>query len=190
LTDIAYCNILLSMSEEHPAPATATDSDPRLAVALARAEWRLEMLQELAGMGVSLAREINQRFVEGPHRPEPRPDPSRAYATVSRAVRLTLILEARTEKQILAWRKSDLSSLRALEPEPFLAPWFDSPAKRRERVRDCVARPSTARPSIRTRRSGCEHASSASLSNRSTSTTAVSRAASRPASRRSAATSG
>jgi hypothetical protein len=126
------------MSEEHPAPATATDSDPRLAVALARAEWRLEMLQELAGMGVSLAREISQRFIEGPHRPEPRPDPSRAYATVSRAVRLTLILEARTEKQILAWRKGDLSSLHALEPEPFLAPRFDSPVKRRERVRDCV----------------------------------------------------
>ena len=60
-------------------------------------------------MGMSLAREINQRFIEGPHRPEPRPDPSRAFAAVSRAVRLTLILEARTEKQILAWRKGDLS---------------------------------------------------------------------------------
>jgi hypothetical protein len=88
---------------------------------------------------MALAREINQRFIEGPHRLEPRPDPSRAYATVSRAVRLTFILEARTEKQILAWRKGDLLSLGALEPEPFLAPRFDSPAERRERVRDCVA---------------------------------------------------
>ncbi len=89
-------------------------------------------------MGMALAREINQRFIEGPHRPEPRPDPSRAFAAVSRAVRLTLILEARTEKQILAWRKGDLSSLKELDPEPFLAPRFNSPAERRERVRDCV----------------------------------------------------
>ena len=123
------------MSDEPPAPTT----DPRLAVALARAERRLELLQELAGMGMALAREINQRFIEGPHRPEPRPEPSRAFAAVSRAVRLTLILEARTEKQILAWRKGDLSSLDALEPEPFLAPRFDSPEERRGRVRDCVA---------------------------------------------------
>ena len=90
-------------------------------------------------MGMALAREINQRFIEGPHRAEPRPDPSRAFAAVSRAVRLTLILEARTEKQILAWRRGDLASLDALEPEPFLAPRFDSPAERRARVRDCVA---------------------------------------------------
>ena len=125
------------MSHEPTTPTPNTD--PRLAVALARAERRLELLQELAGMGMSLARELNQRFIEGPHRPEPRPDPARAFAAVSRAVRLTLILEARTEKQILAWRKGDLSSLRELEPEPFLAPRFDSPAGRRERVRDCVA---------------------------------------------------
>ncbi len=123
------------MSNETPAP----EADPRLAVALARAERRLELLQELAGMGMALAREINQRFIEGPHRPEPRPEPSRAFAAVSRAVRLTLILEARTEKQILAWRKGDLSSLHALEPEPFLATRFESPTARRERVRDCVA---------------------------------------------------
>ena len=121
------------MSDATPSP------DPRLAVALARAERRLDLLQELAGMGMALARELNQRFIEGPHRPEPRPDPARAFAAVSRAVRLTLILEARTEKQILAWRRGDLASIDALEPEPFLAPRFDSPMKRRERVRDCVA---------------------------------------------------
>jgi hypothetical protein len=119
-------------------PTTPAATDPRLAVALARAERRLELLQELAGMGMSLARELNQRFIEGPHRPDPRPDPARAFAAVSRAVRLTLILEARTEKQILAWRRGDLSSLKELEPEPFLAPRFDPPAQRRERVRDCV----------------------------------------------------
>ncbi len=119
---------------EDPTPET----DPRLAVALARAERRREMLERLADMGMALAAEINARFIEGPHRAEPRPEPSRAFAAVSRAVRLTLILEAKIEKQILAWRKGDLASLE-LEPEPFLKPWIDSPESRRERVREAVS---------------------------------------------------
>ncbi len=124
-----------------PCEASTAETDPRLAVALARAERRREMLERLADMGMALAAEINARFIEGPHRPEPRPEPSRAFAAVSRAVRLTLILEARVEKQILAWRKGDLSSIDALilPPEPFLKPRFDSALSRRERVRDQVS---------------------------------------------------
>ncbi len=124
-----------------PPKAPASEPDPRLAVALHRAERRREMLERMADMGMALAAEINQRYIEGPRRPEPRPDPARAFAAVSRAVRLTLILEAKIEKQILAWRKGDLSSIKALvlPPEPFLKPRFDSGLSRRERVRDQVS---------------------------------------------------
>ena len=118
--------------------ALTPEPDPRLAIALARAERRREMLERLAEMGMALAAEINARFIEGPHRADPRPEPSRAFAAVSRAVRLTLILEAKVEKQILAWRKGDLFGLE-LEPEPFLKPRIDSPQSRRERVREAVS---------------------------------------------------
>ena len=55
-------------------------------------------------------------------------------------MRLTLILEAKIENQILAWRKGDLKSIEALAdmPEPFLKPRFNSRISRRERVRDAV----------------------------------------------------
>ncbi len=114
------------------------DTDPRLAQAIARAERRREMLEQLANMGMALAKEMSARFIEGPQRPEARRDPARSFGAISRAVRLTLMLEARVEKQILAWRKDGVVA-EALAPEPFLRPWTDSAVARRERVREAVS---------------------------------------------------
>lgn len=76
--------------------------DRRLAHAIARAERQREMLEQLATMGMSLAKEVNARFVEAPQRPEAERDAARSFSTLSRAARLALMLEAPIEKQILA----------------------------------------------------------------------------------------
>ena len=52
----------------------------------------------------AIARAERRRGIEGPYHPEARHDPGRAFAAASRAVRLTLMLEARIDEQILALR--------------------------------------------------------------------------------------
>ena len=90
-----------------------TDADPAEAPdpAIARAERRLRLLEELAEIGMDLARDLRR---EAPAAAEPeeaaaaqtpaRGDPAAAFARLSRAIRLTLALEARTDEQLKALR--------------------------------------------------------------------------------------
>jgi hypothetical protein len=103
-------------------PPTLTDTetpatpDPRIA----RAEERLCMLRELAEMGMELTRALVRQNAPAPEAPEgvdmapasPAPtgapaarrDPADAFARLSRAIRLTLALEATTDEAIAALR--------------------------------------------------------------------------------------
>ncbi len=95
---IAFCNNL--------AMTFAPDADPHLAEALAQAERRRAMLEELAEIGMNLARDVGAHAAAAMSaiNEDNGGDPTRAFATVSRAVRLTLAMEARLDAQILALR--------------------------------------------------------------------------------------
>ena len=112
-----------------PAPATiAADPD-----ALAWAELRHDMLLRLASVGMRVAEEIAERAVNSPYHPEPRHEPGRAFAAISRAVRLTLTLEAKVAIYLLALRRGEVP------PEP-VARAPRPPAERRAaRDRDDVS---------------------------------------------------
>ncbi len=83
-----------------------TTDDPHLADALAQAERRRAMLQELAEIGMNLARDVGAHAAAAMSaiNEDNGGDPTRAFATVSRAVRLTLAMEARNDAHILALR--------------------------------------------------------------------------------------
>jgi hypothetical protein len=115
------------MSQPAPSP------DPRVAQALDAAERRLVMLERLADMGMAVAAAVKEAVVEFPHRPGSGPEGARAFAQISRAVRLTVMLAARTEKSILAMRKGELG-LEALAARDAA----DPPGNRAERVRAAV----------------------------------------------------
>ena len=104
------------------APPTTSCPEPHLAAAIARAERRRAMLERLATIGMALAEEIGERNVKAPYHPEPRHDPGRAFAAVSRAVRLTLALEARMDADILAMRNGAAASVFAAAVSPASAP--------------------------------------------------------------------
>ncbi|HWE98514.1 MAG TPA: hypothetical protein VG248_01850, partial [Caulobacteraceae bacterium] len=105
-----------------------TDADPAEAPdpAILRAERRLRLLEELAQIGMNLARALERQALAaadpadppepaGPDAADasagraptpitPAGDPSVAFARISRAIRLTLALEARTDEQLRALR--------------------------------------------------------------------------------------
>ena len=91
-------------------PAVFSATAPHLADAVARAEARRAVLERLTVVGMELVEEIRERHVQAPLHPEPRHDPARAFALVSRAVRLTLAFEARIDADILAMRRGDVLS--------------------------------------------------------------------------------
>jgi hypothetical protein len=98
------------------APAEAPDP------AVLRAERRLQLLQELTEIGMNLARALERQALAAADPVDPTdpaspdaaeasasravttPDPSVAFARISRAVRLTLALEARTDEALRALR--------------------------------------------------------------------------------------
>src|SRR5579875_2808111 len=83
-----------------------TASDPNIADALAQAERRRAILGELAELGLYLARQVSAHAAAAMSaiNEDNGGDPTRAFATVSRSVRLTLAMEARLDAQILALR--------------------------------------------------------------------------------------
>jgi hypothetical protein len=98
--------------------ALAEAPDP----AVLRAERRLRMLEELSGIGMDLARALHRRAFAAADPQEPaapddcetsdRPagsagDPSVAFARISRAIRLTLALEARADEALRALRAGE-----------------------------------------------------------------------------------
>jgi hypothetical protein len=132
----------------------ATGPDPRVA----RAEQRLAMLRELAELGMALTRELTRRTLEAPEElptppaakadprtvPGPRHDPAESFARLSRAVRLTLALEATVEGELSDLRAggiggsaasplADDANDRVYEDLP-----RDYPSAHRNRIRDAV----------------------------------------------------
>lgn len=63
--------------------------------AVARAERRLRLLEELTEIGMGLARRLTDEATDSAGG-----DPAEAYVRVSRAVRLTIALEAKTDQQL------------------------------------------------------------------------------------------
>ncbi len=86
--------------------SSAPADDPHLAAALAKAERRQALLEELSDIGMNLARQIDAHAAAAMAaiNEEHGGDPARPFATLSRAVRLTLAMEARVDAQILALR--------------------------------------------------------------------------------------
>jgi hypothetical protein len=123
-----------------PEPATA---DP--AAAIVRADQRLAMLRRLAELGMKLAEALAERVVSASKDPEPRHDPAGSFARVSRAVRLTLALEAKIEQDLAALRQGgDVTEASA----PKGPPWPEDiargavpkghPRAHRNQIRDSV----------------------------------------------------
>ncbi|MGH7022939.1 MAG: hypothetical protein ACREEB_05010 [Caulobacteraceae bacterium] len=94
----------MSASAATPQDPPSTDETPDPSVTLA--EWRLRLLEELAEMGMELARALNPGATVGAEPPsdDKSPaklrDPAEAFWSVSRAVRLTLALHARTDQEL------------------------------------------------------------------------------------------
>ena len=88
--------------------ASADTSDLDAAV-IADVATRLGILRRLADLGMRLAEEVVERAVNSPYHPEPKHEPARAFAAVSRAVRLTLVLQERMEARLIALRKGELA---------------------------------------------------------------------------------
>lgn len=121
-----------------PAPRAETvDEADALAASVRRAERRLRQLEELAEIGMDSTRALRRRVLAaeaaadaapaaGPPPPEP-PDPTHAFARLSRAVHLTLDLEARTDE-----------ALRALQTGEAVAR-EGAPERRRRRADDARA---------------------------------------------------
>ena len=86
------------------------DPAAHLAAMVARAERRRGRLEELAEVGMALAKEMAVRLIDGPYHPEPSHDPGKSFAAVSRAVRLTLALEAKVDAQIFSLCNGEVPS--------------------------------------------------------------------------------
>ncbi len=147
-------------------PESAGSVDSRIA----RAEQRLAMLRELAELGMALTRELTRRTLAAPEPPEqasdveakpapnsrdipgPRHDPAESFARLSRAVRLTLALEAKVDEELTALRAGEMSR-HAESPSaaandnadtpygpygPFGLLPRDYPSDHRNRIRDAV----------------------------------------------------
>jgi hypothetical protein len=88
------------------ASAESLDLD---AAIIADAATRLAILRRLGDLGMRLAEEVVERAVNSPYHPEPKHEPARAFAAISRAVRLTLVLQERMEAKLIALRKGELA---------------------------------------------------------------------------------
>jgi hypothetical protein len=86
----------------HDPAAPANDDAPDPSVA--RAERRLRLLEELAEIGMELARALRPGAIGEMPAPDKASgkvrDPADAFAPLSRAIRLTLALEAKTDEQL------------------------------------------------------------------------------------------
>ena len=100
--------------------------DPRIA----HVEERLCMLRELAELGMELTRALVREAAAPSQSPEeppapptvPRRDPADAFARLSRAVRLTLALEAKTDGDLAALRARPSGSGSEPPPAPVRGP--------------------------------------------------------------------
>jgi len=135
------------MSTTDPAPAscdTPATAAPA-AGAIERAEQRLAMLRRLAELGMQLAEKLTERALSAPADPEPKHDPAESFARVSRAVRLSLALEAKADQDLAALREGRAPAVPDVDPDAWTPPddplgkkTRDHPSAHRNRVRDNV----------------------------------------------------
>ncbi|MGH7023945.1 MAG: hypothetical protein ACREEB_10190 [Caulobacteraceae bacterium] len=92
------------MFDSAPTPQDPPLNDETLEASVARAERRLRLLEELAEIGMELARALRPgAAVDAPADDKTHGkarDPADAFAPLSRAIRLTLALEARTDEAL------------------------------------------------------------------------------------------
>ncbi len=134
---------LMSINRAIPGP-----EDPHVAAAIARAEGRRAKLERLSDIGMELVEQIGAHAAASMAavNEERGGDPSRPYATVSRAVRMTLALEARIDAQILAMRRGEIptfgrqraSSAAAIAEPEIAQPVVKRSDPRRDRAGDAV----------------------------------------------------
>ncbi len=79
------------------------------------------MLRRLATLGMRLAEETVERAVNSPYHPEAHHEPCQSFARVSRAVGLTIVLQARFEAGPLAFRNGGRKAGTASGPRPVAA---------------------------------------------------------------------
>jgi hypothetical protein len=79
-------------------------ADPHAAAAMARAERRLAILAELTELGMDLVRDLGRQASAPPDTTAPPREPAEPFARLSRAIRLTLTLEARMDSELAALR--------------------------------------------------------------------------------------
>jgi hypothetical protein len=84
-------------------------------------EEHLNMLRRLATLGMRLAEETVERAVNSPYHPEAHHEPCQSFARVSRAVGLTIVLQARFEAGPLAFRNGGRKAGTASGPRPVAA---------------------------------------------------------------------
>ena len=84
--------------------------DPHVAAAIARAERRRGKLERMSDVGMELVEQVGAQAAAVNETREG--DPCRAFAVVSRAVRMTLALEARVDDRILALRRGEFPAAR------------------------------------------------------------------------------
>ena len=134
---IAICNYM-EMSSDDDAPSF----DPHAAAAIERAGRRLAMLRELAELGTRMTRELVERAAAAPADAEPRHNPAESFARVSRAVRLTLALEAKIDQDLAALRDGPAVAASDAEPAVWVRPDQSlrkgQPSAHRNRIRDNV----------------------------------------------------
>ena len=112
--------------------------------AVARAERRLRLLEELAEIGMELVRALRPA-AEAAEASDPRPakgrDPVEQYASLSRSLRLTFALEAKTD-EALAQLRAGVSQIRQrerVEREQFARAAAEKrQVARIDHVRNCV----------------------------------------------------
>jgi hypothetical protein len=106
---------------ELPTPEPESEPEPGTReAAMLHGERRRLSMEQLAKMGMRLAQEIVERAVESPYHPEIKHEPGRAFAQASRAVRLSLVLEARFDEQLMAIRNGVMPSAASF-PKPMTA---------------------------------------------------------------------
>ena len=113
---------------------------------IAQSERRLAMLRRLAELGMQIAEGLARRAVSAADDAEPKHDPAESFARASRAVRLTLALEARFEQELAALIAGDKAAEASRAdplPEPPRDPSrkpnpLDRASAHRNRVRDNV----------------------------------------------------
>ena len=129
-------------------PDFSDPENPHVAAAIARAERRRGKLERLSDIGMAMAERIDAHAAASmvAVNEERGGDPSRAYAVVSRAVRMTLALEARFDDQILVLRRGEPAAPRrvrasaaaeTVEPQA-TPPAAKLPDPRRDRAGDGV----------------------------------------------------